>query len=349
MNKWLLSFKTLATALVGVLIALWLHIPLPWMLGPLILLVSLSFSSYEMHFPNHFRPYIFALIGIYLGSSVNEYNSVIEWTWLPSALLMVLLTIVSTLICGYYLVRYAKYNNEEAVLAALPGLLAFIATHAADRNLAVEKIVVPQTVRVLIVVGLAPIVYHWLTGAHAHAINEWRWEGGTDWVGDLIAIILLTLPLALLFKRKNVPNSSFIAGAVVSLATYSLGITTHALPNWLLQALLVLIGIMIGLRFKDTKLSSILLYGWHGLVSTFLLLLLTFIAAWTGAFFIDISPIALFLAFAPGGVHEMAIIAFAYAIEPVFVTFHHILRIFLISFCIPFAQKIKLIRTIGTM
>jgi uncharacterized membrane protein AbrB (regulator of aidB expression) len=48
---------------------------------------------------------------------------------------------------------------------------------------------------------------------------------------------------------------------------------------------------------------------------------------------------AAFLSFAPGGLHEMVVISIAYNIDPLFVTYHHFLRIFLIIFSIPFILK----------
>ena len=47
-----------------------------------------------------------------------------------------------------------------------------------------------------------------------------------------------------------------------------------------------------------------------------------------------------FLSFAPGGLHEMVVISVAYNIDPLFVSYHHFLRIFFIIFAIPFILKI---------
>jgi hypothetical protein len=49
---------------------------------------------------------------------------------------------------------------------------------------------------------------------------------------------------------------------------------------------------------------------------------------------------AVFLSFAPGGIHEMVVISVAYNIDPIFVSYHHFLRIFFIIFLIPFILKI---------
>ena len=46
-----------------------------------------------------------------------------------------------------------------------------------------------------------------------------------------------------------------------------------------------------------------------------------------------------FLSFAPGGIHEMVVISVAYKIDPIFVSYHHFLRIFLIVIILPILLK----------
>ena len=55
----------------------------------------------------------------------------------------------------------------------------------------------------------------------------------------------------------------------------------------------------------------------------------------------DGSPVAaLTLAFAPGGLAEMTLIALALGVDPAFVSTHHVVRIFLVVILAPIAFKI---------
>ncbi|MDA7476551.1 AbrB family transcriptional regulator [Candidatus Pelagibacter ubique] len=47
-----------------------------------------------------------------------------------------------------------------------------------------------------------------------------------------------------------------------------------------------------------------------------------------------------FLSFAPGGIHEMVIISYAYEIDPIFISYHHFLRLIVIVVCLPVIFKI---------
>ena len=46
-----------------------------------------------------------------------------------------------------------------------------------------------------------------------------------------------------------------------------------------------------------------------------------------------------FLSFAPGGIHEMVVISVAYNIDPIFVSYHHFLRILIIVAFLPLLLK----------
>lgn len=336
----MLFAKTLALALAGAAAALALNFPLPWLLGPMLLLTALSMAGLRLRFPGRLRHPLFALIGFYLGSSVVSQSELFRPEWLFTAALMLVFTALATGVCAWYFMRAAGYAREVALLAALPGALAYIVAHVVERNLPATKIIVAQSVRVLLVVGLAPFLYRHFVGGEPQEINRFAWQPfARGWLLDLALIAFASVPVIWLLKRMRVVNPWFLGGLLASLLCYAGGFATHALPAWLLQGLLVFIGAMIGCRFAGTRVAELLIHGGHSLIAAMLLLALTALIAWGGAAVLDLNPVAMFLAFAPGGVHEMALIAFAYSIEPVFVTFHHVLRIFFVSWLIPLTAR----------
>ena len=56
-------------------------------------------------------------------------------------------------------------------------------------------------------------------------------------------------------------------------------------------------------------------------------------------FISEITPAAIFLAFAPGGVNEMGLLAFLLNIEPAFVITHHLFRLSVVVVILGLAQK----------
>ena len=94
---------------------------------------------------------------------------------------------------------------------------------------------------------------------------------------------------------------------------------------------------MSGLKFRE-----IINYSGHGIVISLLLIFLAMIFAYLLNISTGLDFLATFLSFAPGGIHEMIVISVAYNIDPLFVSYHHFLRLFVIIFAIPILIKIFL-------
>ena len=56
------------------------------------------------------------------------------------------------------------------------------------------------------------------------------------------------------------------------------------------------------------------------------------VAAIAASFIIDKNFFSLLLAYCPGGIYEVAVIAIAFDLDPEFVAFHHIIRLLMILF-----------------
>jgi uncharacterized membrane protein AbrB (regulator of aidB expression) len=61
----------------------------------------------------------------------------------------------------------------------------------------------------------------------------------------------------------------------------------------------------------------------------------------------DLPTIGIFLAFAPGGVAEMSLIALALSIDAALVATHHLVRIFLIVVCTPLIFRLLPAHIVG--
>jgi len=65
------SYVALLLGTLGGIIALFLNLPLPWLLGPLLLNLSISFTSFKVTFSKNLLSPIFLIIGIILGGTLN--------------------------------------------------------------------------------------------------------------------------------------------------------------------------------------------------------------------------------------------------------------------------------------
>ena len=103
---------------------------------------------------------------------------------------------------------------------------------------------------------------------------------------------------------------------------------------------MLILGSSVGCRFADKTFKEIAGNALHSFVATFLLVLLGLIAAFVASLIIEKNFFTLLLSYCPGGIYEVAVIAIFFDLDPEFVSFHHIIRLLMILFIVPFMLKI---------
>ena len=143
----------------------------------------------------------------------------------------------------------------------------------------------------------------------------------------------------LLFRKLRIPAAYMTGAMLASMVLHVTGIVEGNLPDWLLAGSLLILGSAIGSRFAGVKLSFLARLAGYSIFATLVILAFTGGVAWMVSQWLDLDFIAVLLAFAPGGVAEMSLIALALNVEPSFVAFHHIVRIFEIVLLAPIMAK----------
>ena len=123
------SYRALFIGLIGGYLGTLINLPLPWLLGSLGLNLCFAFTNYKIIFPTKLLNPIFLIVGIILGGTLNVTLLYKIHLWIFSSLAMLICTIVSTILAGYYFFKVCKFSKFISVLAALPG--AFVPISAA--------------------------------------------------------------------------------------------------------------------------------------------------------------------------------------------------------------------------
>ena len=97
-------------------------------------------------------------------------------------------------------------------------------------------------------------------------------------------------------------------------------------------------GTALGTRLNGLKLNELFYFIFHGIVVSAILVIVAMTTAYVLTY-AGFDFIPTFLSFAPGGIHEMVVISVAYKIDPIFVSYHHFLRILSIVIILPFILK----------
>ncbi len=334
------SAVPLSTGFFGAVGGFLAFLPLPALLGPMLLNAVICLSGIKMQIHKAFLPPIFVVIGWYLGSKVtpDTFNNIS--LWIPAAIMLVIWMIFATTLGSLYFTRFAKFDRLTATYAALPGALASIAAVVQDTTTADQrKVVVTQTIRVFMVVILLPIIFalildvpdNLLALAPQTSVAAPAFNAAISW---LLCIISSCIIIGV-FKLLRVPSPYLLGGTLASAFFFGSGQLVEPLPTSILMIALYILGSVLGTRFNGCSWREVARLGGHGIIVTILLLLFVTLGAFISSLIFGMNFLSMFLAYVPGGVHEITIIAYAYSIEPLFVAFLHFLRIAIITVALP--------------
>lgn len=297
---------TLVGALLAALAARAVRVPLPWMLGPLIVTAACGIAGLPLRASNRLRNAGQWVIGIALGLYFTPTVLALIVRLAPAIALGVLWALL--LGQGFYrlLLRAADGDHATAFFSAAIGGASEMAVLAERQGGRVDRVAAAHSLRVLMVVLIIPFGLQF-SGQHGQdptplAVAE---VNGLGLAGLLAASGLGILVL----RRLGAPNP-FVLGALAStLALTAGGVTLSALPAWASPAAQLAIGVSLGSRFTPEFVHSA--PRWLGAVAfgTLVMLLLTAGAAWVLAQWMALHPATALLATSPGGIAEMAITA----------------------------------------
>ncbi len=324
----------LAVGAVGGALAHWAHVPLAWMLGALFLCMAVSLAGAPIFVPNWFRTLFFALIGLFLGEGFGGPGAERILDWPATILGAVLYVPVGGVICYFVFRRFAGMKPGTALLCGLPGGLTAASLFAAEVGGDERQVALSHALRVSFVVLMAPA---FAFGVLGFAAPEAEFMDGKALIGfgDFLILGGLAFAIGFAVERVNGPLPHLLGPIFASAILRPTGVVDGALPGWIVEVALLVSGASIGTRFRGVPLAMLgRVAVWTAATSALLMgLSFLFALAFNAAMGVDL--FAALLAFAPGGVAEMSLIALAIDADPAFVATHHIARIFAILLALP--------------
>ena len=148
-------------------------------------------------------------------------------------------------------------------------------------------------------------------------------------------MLMVGLATRVLFDRLGIPGGALLGGMIASAVLHGTGMLEGRLPGPLPLAAFVATGCVIGLLFRGASLFRMRATVRGGLESVAIAIVITAGFAFGAHYWLGLPYGQLWLAYAPGGVEAMAIMAFALGFDPAFVGGHHVIRIIAINLVIP--------------
>ena len=297
---------TLVLATAAALAARALHVPLPWMLGPLLVTALCGVAGVPLRASNRLRNGGQWVIGIALGLYFTPAVLALIVRLAPAIALGVAWALLLGHVFQWFLRRSNGVDRATAWFAAAIGGASEMAVLAERHGGRVDRVAAAHALRVLLVVLIVPLG---LQFSGVQGLDPAPPAGGAVQPGGLAALLALTALGIAVLHRLRAPNPFVLGALAVTVTLTAAGIELSALPDWASPAAQLFIGIALGTRFTPAFVQAA--PRWLGSVAagTLLMLAASALAGWALARAVGIHPATAVLATAPGGIAEMAITA----------------------------------------
>ncbi len=311
--------------------------PAPWLSGSMVAVAAAALTGFRVCVPNGVRSAVFILLGYSMGAAVSPETLADVARWPGSVAMLMVSVAVTTLVAAHYLHRWCGWDEATARFSAIPGALSYVLALSLRSQADVSRVALGQSVRLFTLVAVMPLALTWIgeaiggsmhppTGVDA-AIPAPAWE--------IVLALAASAAVAWLCHRLRVPAAYLMGTMLASGVLHGTGITTARLPDDVMLPAFALMGAVIGTRFAGTTFAMLGRVLPHALESVLLALLVSAAFAAVAARLLGLPFGQLWLAFAPGGVEAMTVMAFVLDLDPAFVGSHHFLRFFALSVVVP--------------
>ena len=309
-------------------------LPLPWMIGSLLACAAWSIKfgdkiappSYA--FPQKLRKCFIAVIGVMIGSQVTPDLLRQVTTYIPSIFGLLIFSWCAHFLNYKIFLIFGKYDRATAFFSSAPGGLMESIAMSEQYGGEIKIVTLQQFLRIILVIILVPIIISvWFGGPVGSASGTTVNENSNIAVIDLIYILTFIAVGLGLGSQLRMP-AGHLLGPMLVTALFSVGMNYRIfLPDILIVVAQIIIGTSLGARFFGMDKNILWTATRLSVMSVISMLILAFLFVMALQYLSVITPITLFISFAPGGVTEMSLIALSVASSPALVSAHHIFRI----------------------
>jgi len=312
--------------------ARWLGLPLPFMMGPL-LVSGLMSTMLARHLPEEFaflaglRLVFIAVIGLMIGTQITPTLFAEAKGLAISVAALGAFVVLSTGFNYAVFRRIGGFDRPTAFYSSAPGGLYESIAFGENAGADTSRLVLQQFLRVITVVTLLPIGLSFWHGAPLGSSAGMTMAQAEVPLSHLPIIAAAVVGGIALGAVCRLPARQLTGPLVMGAALSLSGLVQMDIPQWLVNLAQVVIGASLGTRFKGTTRNTLAMGAALSLLSVGGMLCLAALMASL------LSPITaepfdvMLISFAPGGVTEMALVALSLPANPALVTLYHIIRI----------------------
>jgi uncharacterized protein len=329
--------STLGIGALGGALFAWIGLPAPWLAGSMIAVTAAVLGGVPTAIYNPARIAVFIILGIQIGGSVTHETLQRMASW-PGSLVALALTVAAVTASGYGLFRgLYRWDRPPALFSSVPGALSLTLLLADEARADMPRVTIVQCIRLFFLVAVLPSL---IGLGNQESVPPVMANGASIAAQDGLILVASGGLGGFIAQKPRLPAGLILGSLMASAAVKLAGLVSAPLTNLLLVPAYVMLGTMIGVRFQGFDRNLVARLFLAGVVGFVLAMAVAFAGAFA-AHEISAIPLSLTLvAFAPGGLEAMTIMAFALNLDPAYVGAMQIARYLGISLTLPLLGKL---------
>lgn len=313
-------------------------VPAGWLSGSILAVAGAAIAGRPVLIPTMLARVIFVFIGTSLGAVVTPETLNGMATYPLSIAVLVLAMVVISVTGARYLRLVHQWNNVDSYLAAAPGGMSQVLALGAELGGDLRAIAIVQSIRVVVIaVGLPAGLA--VLGLVGHPPPRAAGQLSLNVLDELAILLAASSIVAIIAHRLRFPGGLLFGAMLTSAILHGSGLIQAVMPWWVANAAMIAMGAITGSRFANTSPRVLLDYfaAAFGSFAVAVAVSALFAAVVIGA--LPLRAAEVMIAFAPGSVDAMMLLALALSLDPVYVGAHHLTRIFFVSLTMPLLAR----------
>ena len=320
-----------------------LGIPAPFLMGSLfgVWFTGGAFQQLRPHLgvARWFHVPVVLGLGVLIGANFKPELFDLAGQWTVTISVMIITTVLVTAILFYYLTRYRHYDPQLAFFCSVPGGQAEALAMARQMISKDYVVALFHLVRVTVVFLSTPLLLALIEGQDAVSESNDRltnMPGLADLPPiDMMLFVIIALAGFVIAKILRLPMPHLLGPMGLSIFAHLNGfLDLPRIGEFVILAQLT-IGGGIGARLASVSAGEVVRILKDAIVASGIILILYIIAAVILATISGETFLSLWLAFVPGGLYEVTLLALIFGFDVAFVAFHHTLRVMMIFLALP--------------
>jgi hypothetical protein len=335
--------ETLLVAAVGGCTLGFAGFPAGWLAGAIIAVSVTALAGRTMRIPDRISRVTYVVMGASLGSTVTPATIAGMTRWPLSLVFLTVAMFGITAAVAIYLRLVHGWDRATAVLGSFPGALATSLVIAVEVGADVRAVAVVQTTRVagLAIILPAALAAFGFAGAPLVRPNAATLAHPLP----LVALLGVSGAVAFLVQWLGMPGGLIFGAMVASAVLHGTGLVTVTLPVWLSIISFIILGGVTGTRFGNTDVRLLRHLAGAAIGGFVVANVVAFSLALFSAWLLTLPTGGVVLAYAPGAIDAMMILALALHLDAAFVGAHHLARFVMVLLTMPiivrFTQRRK--------